>query len=203
MAGTELSQVANPPQDEEALRANELNGMNLAFFHAVDMNRNGELDEKELEEFRRYIIGLAVDLLPMQEYAAMRGENGEGHNYGGELHYYAHESRLPDGVSQHDGKNAREAIARKIAANFINQMYESGHVDDETYATEMQKLGITDAKERAAGQKKWEAGGEEPPIGDGAVNVCSEGTNVQVYQCTRCQHLGFYVLVHGRLRPWP
>ena len=149
--------------DEESVRAQTLEGMNRAFFHAVDMNRSGELEAEEVEEFRKYIVNLAIDQLGMDDYLAMRDS--------GELEKLQRSHGHADDVDTYSGQKSREALARKIVASFIDQMYEAGHVDDETYAVEMQKLGIIDAKGREAGKKKWEAGGEEPPIADGALNI--------------------------------
>jgi len=149
--------------DEESVRAQTLEGMNRAFFHAVDMNRSGELEAEEVEEFRKYIVSLAMDHLGVDDYIAMRDS--------GDLDKLRSSHGYAEGVDSRSGQEAREALARKIVASFINQMYEAGHVDDETYAVEMQKLGIIDAKGREAGKKKWEAGGEEPPIADGALNI--------------------------------
>jgi len=148
---------------EEQERENRKDGMARAWLHAVDMNKNGDLDEKELEEFRRYVVGLAVGEMTMEEHVAA-SKNGM-------LEQQIADAAHDDDVDIYDGQKSREALARNIVANFINMMWEAGHVDDETYAVEMQKLGITDERGREAGKKKWEAGGEEPPIGDGAVNI--------------------------------
>ena len=71
------------------------------------------------------------------------------------------------------GNKAREAIAKKVVANFVTRMWEAGHVDDETYATEMEKVGVTSSRMKAARDKAIKEGKDGPPAEDRAMGAWS------------------------------
>ena len=66
-----------------------------------------------------------------------------------------------------------EAIAKKVVANFVTRMWEAGHVDDETYATEMEKVVVTSSRMKAARDKAIKEGKDGPPAEDRAMGAWS------------------------------
>jgi hypothetical protein len=151
--------------DEEEMRAPQMKGMERAFYHALDMNRNGELDEQEFDEFRKYLTSLTLDAYTMDEYTSERasGKFDERRRFAGHAH----------GVDPQEGNKAREAIAKKVVANFLTRMWDAGHVDDETYATEMEKVGVASSRMKAARDKALKEGKEGPPAEDRAMDAWS------------------------------
>jgi hypothetical protein len=115
--------------------ANKLiEGMNTAMRHAVDMNRNGMLDEKELDEFRKYIIWTAIEEAPMEYHAS--AQPGVIDQLRADAGPHESDTRHPDDVNAD-----RKAIAQKIVANFLTDGWIAGAIDDETYQLEMRKIG--------------------------------------------------------------
>ena len=109
-------------------------GIMRALGHALDMNQNGKLDAKEFEEFHRYLIGLATDNGTMEQYVAERGDG----SFDSAREFAGH----PPDVDVHDNQKKREAIMTKVAADFATQLWQDGHIDDDVYVQEMEKLGI-------------------------------------------------------------
>ena len=109
-------------------------GIMRAIGHALDMNQNGKLDAKEFEEFHRYLIGLATDNGTMEQYIAERADG----SFDSARKFAGH----PPDVDVHDNQKKREAIMTKVAADFATQLWQDGHIDDDVYVQEMEKLGI-------------------------------------------------------------
>lgn len=154
-------------QYEQDPREQTLAGMDRAFAHAIDMNKNGEIEAEEVEEFRRYIIGEALGQLGMDDYLAMRES--------GEIDKFRKMARYPEGVDSHAGQRSREEIARKIAASFADRMYEDGHMQDHEYATAMRSLGMEPDDLREKRERTFSETGKDPGDADAAMAMWDRG----------------------------
>jgi len=116
-------------------------GMKRAMMHAIDMNHNGRIDDKELEEFRRFIVGEAMTSMPMHLYAqAPKGDIEQLQRAAG---YDDDDERHPREIEK-----SRKGIAGKIVADYLGQLWNEGHVDDKTYIQEMQRIGAADIRDQ-------------------------------------------------------
>ena len=113
----------------------QIDGMSKAIMHAVDMNNNGTLSSDEFEEFRRFLIGHSNDLLPMEGYVAAR-ESGKFEYFEDLAGTDEDDERDPQTVQKD-----RTAIANKVVASYLTELWLAGHVDDKTYLDTMREGG--------------------------------------------------------------
>lgn len=123
-------------ENQEQLR--KLDGMQAALAHAFDMNKNGRLDPRELDEFRRYLISESIAGMTQEQHMQARKDGsfdrlmeGAGQNPRDEKEMH------PDDLAK-----TRKEIAGKIAADYMGQLWEGGHIDDAGYTEQMTKLGV-------------------------------------------------------------
>lgn len=129
--------------DEQHAERTKLRGMQRALAHAIDMNQNGRLEAKELDEFRRYLIGESIDGMSMDQHmAAMRdGSFDRMWNEAGQSP--DEEQREP-----REMKSTRDRIASKIVADYLGQLWDGQKIDDKTYIAEMQKIGMAETTDK-------------------------------------------------------
>jgi hypothetical protein len=138
-----------------------LRGMERALAHAIDMNRNGLLEEAELDQFIKYLIGRSLEGLTTEEFVQ--------HRQSGEFDRLHAVTAHDDGVDPYDGQKCREAIAGRIVADLLSRMFEAGHVDQETYLREMQKMQMVPQDVVAQRQRAEDAGEDGPSDQDAAL----------------------------------
>lgn len=155
-------------------------GMRRMLMHAFDMNQNGQLEAKELDELRRWMVGQTIDRLSMDDYVAARksGRFDEVNRDAGQ------DPNDPEELPPHELQKSRDAIAQKVIADYLGQAWAAGTVDDETYTALMAQFKGTDLKnendldpgEHAA--KVWMKSlglEEEPPPPESTVNELEVG----------------------------
>jgi hypothetical protein len=93
------------------------------------------LDAKEVDEFPRYVAGKALENLSMDEYAqARKNDLAEDWQFKSGLDFDDNRHPL-------DTQKARDAIAKKIAGDFVGEMWEAGAIDDKAYMAQMERVG--------------------------------------------------------------
>lgn len=122
---------------EDAERNKTRRGIMRALEHAIDMNRDGKLSEKELDSFRRHLTAEAIDTLSMDEHVEFH-KNGTLNK----LMTAAAQHPEDEPADYHGLKRSRSQLAAKIVSDFIEKAHDAGSIDDETYDAEMRKLGV-------------------------------------------------------------
>jgi hypothetical protein len=120
---------------------NAMAGMKRAMMHALDMNHNGRLDDKELNEFRRFIVGQAMNEMPMEHHVTAK-KNGDIEYLSQAAGYDDDDERDPFEIEK-----SRKGTAAKIVADYLGKLWNEGHIDDDTYIAEMQKVGAADIRD--------------------------------------------------------
>lgn len=123
----------------------QLEGMALARGHAAVMLADGKITKAEMQDFEAMLLSEAMKAMPMEDYAAMR-KDGRWEKL--------------EKLTAHDGKRAvydvgvdRGNVAKKVIRDALNELWIGGHMDDDTFKLESQKLGMPDDLKMAVTDK--------------------------------------------------
>ena len=164
-----FSKGCNAMIGEKGQNIKHVEGMERALMHAFDMNKNGKLDNRELDEFRRYLITETLNNMPMEDYLKGR-ENGNIDKLIAESRQNPRDDKP---VDERTMMELRKGIAKKIVADYIGSMWDDGHIDDAAYADQMRKIGMAPVGDDADAQKPdtlaakvWEAANGQAPAAE-------------------------------------
>lgn len=143
---------------KEQLKA--MDGMKRFLAHAIRMHNDGKLTADELDEMRRHLIEESLQHQTMDDYIAarkdgsfdvLREESGQNPRSKREIH--------PD-----DLRKERKTLAGKIAADFLGEAWDNGHLDDATYSTQMRSIGVKtdDDDDSKAADAAWRKANDLP-----------------------------------------